>query len=163
MPNERLTESPDAAEAPSPAARAVWRTYFEAGQRLSHALEQRLKSECGMSLGDYNVLLLLVDAPGGSLRLGELARHMVFSPSRLTYQAGTLEKRGLIARSVCDDDRRGIVATITDEGRAAFRRAAAVHARQVDELFLTDLDESQLRTLHEVFSSLARRLDEQAG
>ena len=35
-----------------------------------------------LTLGDYNVLLLLSEAPENRLRMGQLASRMVFSPSR---------------------------------------------------------------------------------
>lgn len=117
----------------------AWRAYFEATQMLTEVLERRLKQDCGMSLADYNLLLLLYESPEGRLRLGELASRMVFSPSRITYQVKTLVARGLIDRRPVACDRRGFEAVLTDEGRSAFRRAAIEHARQVDELFLGDL------------------------
>ena len=68
----------------------AWRAYFEATQMLTEVLERRLKQDCGMSLADYNLLVLLYESPEGRLRLGELASRMVFSPSRITYQVKTL-------------------------------------------------------------------------
>ena len=50
----------------------AWRAYFEATQMLTEVLERRLKQDCGMSLADYNLLLLLYESPEGRLRLGEL-------------------------------------------------------------------------------------------
>ncbi|TFI41554.1 MarR family transcriptional regulator, partial [Micrococcus endophyticus] len=88
---------------------------------LSELLERGLKKNSGMSLADYNLLLLLYEAPEGRLRMGELASGMVFSPSRITYQVKTLVARGLIERRAAECDRRGFEAVLTDEGRTAFR------------------------------------------
>ncbi|WP_413230798.1 hypothetical protein [Micrococcus luteus] len=41
----------------------AWRAYFEATQMLTEVLERRLKQDCGMSLADYNLLLLLYESP----------------------------------------------------------------------------------------------------
>jgi len=138
----------------------AWRAYFEATQMLSEVLERRLKQDCGMSLADYNLLLLLYESPAGRLRMGELASRMVFSPSRITYQVKTLVARGLIDRRPASCDRRGYEAVLTDDGRAAFRRAAIGHARQVDELFLGHLEPGEAESLARIFSRLGRRLED---
>ena len=49
----------------------------------------------------------------------DLADGVVYSRSGLTYQAGLLEKAGLVdARARPPDDERSITVTITDAGRA---------------------------------------------
>lgn len=47
---------------------------------------------------------------------------MVYRRSGLTYQAGLLEKAGLIVRAPSPDDERAIIVTITDEGRRRLAR-----------------------------------------
>lgn len=148
---------------PADTAGQAWRAYFEATALLQDRLERSLKSGTGLHLADYNLLLLLSEAPGGHLRMGELASLMVFSPSRVTYQVKTLEKRGLVERRACVEDGRGQEAVITDAGRRLFRKAAALHAREVKEVFLDRLDETETETLLGVFSRLGRTLEEHDG
>jgi DNA-binding MarR family transcriptional regulator len=140
--------------------RRAWRAYFEATALLQDRLERTLRSGADLHLADYNLLLLLTEAPGGHLRMGELASLMVFSPSRVTYQVKTLEKRGLVERRACAEDGRGQEAVITDAGRHLFRKAAAMHSRQVKELFLDRLDEAETETLLRVFSRLGCALED---
>ena len=142
------------------AALQAWRAYFEATVLLQDRAERHLKEQVNLSLGDYNVLLLLSEAPGHRLRMGQLASQMVFSPSRLTYQVKTLEARGLVTRQPCSDDRRGSEAELTDAGRRVFRKAAAVHTRQVRQDFLDQLNEHETETLLQVFSRLGRSLED---
>ncbi|MEW1963866.1 MarR family transcriptional regulator [Micrococcus sp. NPDC078436] len=144
---------------PEGAAQQAWRAYFESTQMLSELLERGLKRDAGLSLADYNLLLLLYESPDGRLRLGELAGRMVFSPSRMTYQVKSLVARGLIERHPAERDRRGFEAVITDEGRRAFRRAAVHHAREIDDLFLSALEPGEAETLGRVFSRLGHRLE----
>lgn len=146
-------------DAPWPSSRRdVWRSYFESSAMLTQRLEQSLRAETGLSLADYNVLLLLTEAPEHRLRMGELARKLVFSPSRLTYLIGSLVRRGLVVRQDAVDDGRGKEASLTDAGAQAFRRAAVLHARDVDELFLDALSEQDLAVLARVFARLGRHL-----
>lgn len=154
------SSSTPAAEPTGPrAARHAWRAYFESTQMLQDQLERGLKAECGITLADYNLLLLLVESDGGRLRLGELASRMVFSPSRVTYQVKSLVARGLIERRRVECDRRGFEAVLTDAGRTAFRRAAVVHARQVDELFLDLLQPGEAEVLGRVFTRVGTALE----
>jgi DNA-binding MarR family transcriptional regulator len=96
-----MTESLDAVEL------AGWRAYVESSQLLLTRLEEDLRADSGLSFADYHVLVLLSEAPGQRLRMGELASRLVFSPSRLTYQISAMQRRGLVARQSCPDDRRG--------------------------------------------------------
>ncbi|NUL43764.1 MarR family transcriptional regulator [Cellulosimicrobium funkei] len=139
--------------------RQAWRAYFEATALLQDRLDRTLKESAELQLADYNLLLLLSEAPGGRLRMGQLARLMVFSPSRVTYQVKTLAQRGLVERCAAATDRRGAEAVITDAGRHLFRRAAALHSRQVQDLFLDQLEDGEAETLLRVFSRLGRSLE----
>lgn len=145
---------------PADTSRQAWRAYFEATALLQDRLERSLKAGVDLHLADYNLLLLLTEAPGGHLRMGELASLMVFSPSRVTYQVKTLEKRGLVERRACVEDGRGSEAVITDTGRSLFRKAATLHARQVKDLFMDRLDEQETETLLRVFSRLGCALED---
>lgn len=142
----------------SPARRDVWRRYFESSALLTDRLERSLREQTGLSLADYNVLLLLTEAPEHTLRMGELARRLVFSPSRLTYLVKTLTDRGLVDRRDCAQDGRGKEAVLTDTGRSAFRRAAVLHGRDVEALFLDGLDDRDAAVLDRVFTALTSRL-----
>lgn len=118
----------------SPKAQA-WRTFLETSSMISSKMEKRLHATTGLRLADYNVLLVLTEAEGNELRMGELAERMIFSPSRLSYQAKALQSRGLISRCTDSSDRRGMTASLTDEGRRVFREASAVHAHHIRQLF----------------------------
>lgn len=134
-----------------------WRRYFESSQRLLTRLEDDLR-DTGLSMADYHVLVLLSEAPGQRLRMGELASRLVFSPSRLTYQISSMERRGLVLRQTCPRDRRGSEAVLTAAGLLALREAAPVHLASVRQHFLDDLDETEIECLTRVFERLDRRL-----
>lgn len=136
----------------------AWRAYFETTALLSAELERRLKATSGMDLGDFNLLLVLIEAPGERLRLGELARAVAFGPGRLTYRLGNLEKRGWVRREACPDDRRGAEAVLTPEGHQAIRQARVHHARDVQELMIAHLTPAQSDALYEVFNDVRDRL-----
>lgn len=136
----------------------AWRAYFETTALLMAELERRMKADSGMDFGDFNVLLVLSEAPRQRLRLGELAKAVAFGPGRLTYRVDQLVKRGLVERAACPDDKRGFEAVLTAEGHRALRRARPLHARHVNELLLDHLTDAQTTALTEVFEPLRARL-----
>ncbi|MBQ1043265.1 MULTISPECIES: MarR family winged helix-turn-helix transcriptional regulator [unclassified Micromonospora] len=137
---------------------ACWRAYIESSQRLFTRLEDDLRADSDLSFADYHVLVLLSEAPGQRLRMGELADRLVFSPSRLTYQVTTMQKRGLVAKEACPADRRGSEAVLTAAGLLALREAAPHHLRSVRAHLIDDLDDAEVACLTRVFERLGRRL-----
>jgi DNA-binding MarR family transcriptional regulator len=137
---------------------ACWRAYIESSQRLFNQLEEELRATSDLSLADYQVLVLLSETPGQRLRMGELAGRLVFSPSRLTYQISSMERRGLVTRQACPDDRRGSEAVLTAAGLLTLREAAPQHAASVQQHLMHDLDEAEIACLTRVFDRLGDRL-----
>lgn len=137
---------------------ACWRAYIESSQRLFNKLEDELRATSELSLADYQVLVLLSETPGQRLRMGELAGQLVFSPSRLTYQISSMEKRGLVTRQPCPADRRGSEAVLTASGLLTLQQAAPQHAAAVRQYLMDDLSESEIAALTRVFERLGERL-----
>ncbi|RKN39343.1 MarR family winged helix-turn-helix transcriptional regulator [Micromonospora endolithica] len=137
---------------------AAWRAYIEASQRLFTQLEEDLRAASDLSFADYHVLVLLSEAPGQRLRMGELAGRLVFSPSRLTYQISSMQKRGLVAKESCPADRRGSEAVLTAAGLLALREAAPPHLSSVRTHLMDGLDDAEVACLHRIFERLGRRL-----
>ena len=141
--------------------RQAWRAYIEASLQLEEHLDADLRAASGLSMIDYHVLLLLSEAPQQRLRMGRLARQMVFAPSRLTYQITAMEKRGLVVRERSPEDQRGLRAVLTATGLHALRCAAPHHRATVRAQFVDELDETELQTLLRVFGRLRSRLEGQ--
>ncbi|GAA4284865.1 MarR family winged helix-turn-helix transcriptional regulator [Brevibacterium daeguense] len=113
----------------------AWREYFETAQRLTTRLDAELKSGTGLSLSDYNLLLVLVEAPNRTLRMSVLADRLVFSAPRLNYRIGVLEEKGWVVKSASPDDRRAHLVTLTDEGFRRFLGAGRVHRAHIEKFF----------------------------
>src|ERR1051325_1426402 len=100
---------------------------IEVSSLLRHAIEQQLRDAGDLSYVQFQLLARLGDAPDGSHRMTDLADGVVYSRSGLTYQAGLLEKAGLVTRAPSPDDERGVTVTITDAGRARLARVVPGH------------------------------------
>ncbi len=114
---------------------------------MTKALDAELLREHGLPLSSYEVLLFLADAPGGSMRMSELAQGALLSRSGLTRLVDRMERDGLLRRERCADDARGYNAVITEDGRDLFRRARATHLEGVRERFLRHLSDQDLQAL----------------
>ena len=73
---------------------------------LRHAVERQLREAGDLSYVQFQLLARLGDSPTGSHRMTDLADGVVYSRSGLTYQAGLLEKAGLVMRARSQDDER---------------------------------------------------------
>lgn len=142
----------------SAAHQRAWRAYIETSLLLETHLDEDLRAATGLSLIDYHVLLLLAEAPYRRLRMTDLAARMVFSPSRVTYQVKSMERRGLVVRQPSSTDKRVHYAVLTASGLEALRDAVPHHVGTVQSLFTDDLDEHELCVLVDVFTRLRQRL-----
>jgi DNA-binding MarR family transcriptional regulator len=99
--------------------------------RVREALEHALQREHRLSLSEYEVLRRLSDSPEGHRRIQELAEEIHLSQSALSRLVQRLEEDGYVCRTMCDHDRRGVFACVTDAGRKAQSEA---HPTQVSVL-----------------------------
>lgn len=122
----------------SPTEQEAWRAIVEfCGHITSGADVDVLRH--GLSGSDYEVLVRLAEAGSVGIRMSELAALVLVSKSRLTYRIDRMERRGLVYRRVCESDRRGFIAEITEHGRTLLAEAELDHvlgvrARLVDRL-----------------------------
>jgi DNA-binding MarR family transcriptional regulator len=100
----------------------AWRGVLECHARVWGALEKTLQREHGLGVSEFEVLERLATA-SADCRMQELAGVVHLSQSALSRLVGRLEADGLVHRSMCTDDRRGIFACLTDEGRARYEAA----------------------------------------
>lgn len=138
--------------------RRAWLAFLTAGGLLNRRLEQQLERDAGLSHPQYEILVRLADAPGGELRMSELAAALLDSKSKLTYQIDRLEHAGLVRRRSCPTDMRAVYAVLTDTGREALERAAPGHVAAVRELFIDVLTPEQLAAIAEGLERVGRRL-----
>ena len=121
---------------------------MEVAGLLRHAVEQQLREDGDLSYVQFQLLArLALDSPTGSERMTDLADGVVYSRSGLTYQAGLLEKAGLVARAPSTEDDRGITVTITDAGRALLAAVLPGHVEVIRDLLLQPLSREQVEAL----------------
>jgi DNA-binding MarR family transcriptional regulator len=110
-----------------------WNELESEHARVREALEHRLQREHRLSLSEYEVLRRLSESPEGHRRIQELGEEIHLSQSALSRLVQRLEDDGYVARKVCDHDRRGVFACVTDAGREAQADARPTHAAVLSE------------------------------
>ncbi|MGI3782213.1 MAG: MarR family winged helix-turn-helix transcriptional regulator [Janthinobacterium lividum] len=117
----------------------VWRTWLLGSAVLNERLDAQLR-EHDLDLAEYEILVTLSESADRQLRMAELADAVHQSRSRLTHTVTRMEKRGLIERSTCPVDRRGVWANLTDAGHRLLEDAAPSHVECVRRNFVDAVD-----------------------
>ena len=124
---------------------------MEAVSLLQHHVERHLRTEGDLSYVQFQLLARLADAHG-QLTMTQLADGVVYSRSGLTYQAGLLEKGGLITRGPSPDDERATLVTITENGLTVLGRVLPGHIQVVRRLLFDPLTGDDLHHLGDIMT-----------
>ena len=87
----------------------------------------------GLTFARYEVLRLLSFSSAGAMPMTRMGSLLQVHPTSVTSAVDRLEKQGYVARSRRDSDRRVVLATITDAGRAVVDEATVGLNREVFE------------------------------
>jgi DNA-binding MarR family transcriptional regulator len=101
----------------------AWSETLRRHARVSCALERELQTAHGLGVSEFEVLEWLAVHGKDDCRMQELSEGVHLSQSALSRLVGRLEADGLVFRRLCQADRRGIYACITDEGRSRYEAA----------------------------------------
>ena len=126
---------------------AAYLDLIEVTSVLRHEVERQLRDAGDLTYVQFQLLATLDHSPTGSHRMTDLADGVVYSRSGLTYQAGLLEKAGLITRAPSRDDERSMTVTITDTGRARLAKVFPGHVEIVRQLLFEPLSRGDVETL----------------
>lgn len=140
-----------------PTELAAWRAVIENAQFLIDAIGADL-TPTGLSLGEYQVLVHLSEAPDERMRMVDLAARLRLSPSGLTRRIDRLVDGGLVERCACEHDRRVMHAQLTAAGHAKLVDSYPRHLASVRRRFVDPLAPSTLDALAIAFTALGRSL-----
>ena len=121
-------------------------------------VERDLQRDANLPFAYYDILVILSESPGRSLRMSDLAEASLSSRSRLSHAVARLEAAGWVRRESCPSDRRGQSAVLTDEGYKVLQAAAPDHVESVRAHLFDQLSPAQLEALRDINETLARHL-----
>ncbi len=132
----------------------LWRGFISSSAAVIQSIEADLKTSAGMSLGDYEVLVHLSEAPENRMTMSELSGRLYNSKSRVTQHIDRMEKRGLVSREQSPLDRRSTFAVITQEGQAAIAEASREHVESVRTHFMDFFNPEEAKSAADGFDRL---------
>ena len=136
----------------------AWRAYLVGTTLLMDRLDRELREQHDLSLPEYEILVRLSEAPNRRLRMAVLADSVSHSRSRVTHTVTRMEKEGLVERSSCEADGRGVEALLTDKGRVTLEEAAPTHVAGVRELLVNLADGDDFEAVGRVFDAVTDKL-----
>jgi DNA-binding MarR family transcriptional regulator len=136
---------------------APWRVFLLAHARVVRRLDEELRAEHDLTVGEYDALLTIAQAPERRIRMRQLADQVILSKSGVTRLVDRLVDDGLVERTACLADARGAEAVLTERGLTRLRAASKTHLRGIHEHFLAGLDSDDLRVIERTMSALARQ------
>ncbi|MFD9393561.1 MarR family winged helix-turn-helix transcriptional regulator [Streptomyces sp. NPDC060000] len=168
------TPEPDADADAEPAAEAAARAansrlvrdfglLIKSATRLEQRIDTALRRDCGISHTMLEVLIRLCRGPGEEISQRQLADDLTLTSSGTTRLIDRMEEAGLVRRVPSPEDRRVALVEPTTEGRGTFLRAAAVHARLVEQFFVGPLAADDYVRLTHALSEIDKTLREATG
>lgn len=116
-----------------------WRDILALHARTQCELD-RVLGEHGLCASDFEVLDILAGSRGPkgcAYRVQEISERVHLSQSALSRLVARLEREGLVERTMCPEDRRGVRVALTRQGRALHGKVLpvqrAVLARMLPE------------------------------
>jgi DNA-binding MarR family transcriptional regulator len=140
-------------QAIEPAVRA-WTRLLRASALTTRLLSAELQEAHGLTINDFEALLVLSHAEGGRLKRVGLARNLLLTPSGITRLLQGLEDAGLVERASCATDLRVTYAQITDAGRDKLEAAADAHITSIRTLLEEHFARDELDAIAEILGKL---------
>jgi DNA-binding MarR family transcriptional regulator len=135
---------------------APWRAFLLAHARIVRRLDEELRAEHDLTIGEYDALVTIAQAPDRRIRMRQLADEVILSKSGVTRLIDRLVDDGLVERSACLSDARGAEAVLTERGLTRLRAASTTHLRGIHEHFLAIFGDDDLQAMERTMTSIAR-------
>ena len=138
-------------------AREAWHRLLQVSSRVLRELDRSLDREQRMMVSEFDVLITLDNAPGGRLRMTDLAEAAMLSSGGMTRIVVRLEQRGLVRRDPDPDDARAFHASLTDAGRSSLAQARITHDNVIANLLGDRLTPREVQTLTRTLAKILKQ------
>jgi DNA-binding MarR family transcriptional regulator len=117
-------------------------------------INAQLVADHGLTINDYECMLLLARAEERRMRRVDLAEQLILTASGVTRLLDGLEKEGWVDRAACASDRRVTYAVLTDEGYEKLRDASKSHIADLRTFFEARYSSEELEQLAQLLGRL---------
>lgn len=119
---------------------------------LWNGIDARLQQECSVTLGTFNVLLVISDT--AHCRVNDLAAALSITVGGSSQAVDRIEARGLLERKPNPANRRSSLLELTASGRRTLESAGAVFDSELHSWFAGPLTSGALETLSQDLAKL---------
>jgi DNA-binding MarR family transcriptional regulator len=137
-----------------PRAVDAWIRLLRGHAGMRRAVTAQLQADHGLTVNEYEALLLLSHAEDNHMRRVDLADSLQLTPSGVTRLLDGLRERGFVDRSSCSSDARVAYAVLVDAGRAKIQEASCSHVAAIKALFEERYSPAEIETLAELLGRL---------
>ena len=116
-----------------------WRKLSFSVGRINQRLEEALSSQCGLLQSEFDLLGVLLHSRAESLRMSELQKQLLLTPSGMTRVVSRLVQKKLLKKLTVSDDKRGFSVALLPRGLAVYLRAKDVCAEVLNDPELAPL------------------------
>lgn len=124
--------------------------------RLSKLLGQH-----GLNYTELQTLgALIVGGPPYEAKPNAISRHNLLTSGGMTNVLTRMEKKGLIERRKDEQDRRGVIVSVTEQGLAAFE-AVIVRENEIEHQLLQKIEPSDREAVSGILRQILLSIDEE--
>ncbi|AXF57291.1 MarR family winged helix-turn-helix transcriptional regulator [Salicibibacter kimchii] len=128
--------------------------------KAEHAVASATQADMkryGLTPSEFAVLELLYHK--GDQPIQQLGKRILLTSGSITYVVDKLEKKGLLERVRCTEDRRVVYASINEEGKSFMARVFPQHRESVHNMF-EQLSYEEKETMIELLKRVGLSLGE---
>lgn len=122
---------------------------------VSHQIKDVL-DQYGLTHVQYNVLRILKGAKGEPMTAGAIKEVLLFRSTDLTRLIDRLEKKQLVKRGICRENRRKVDISISEEGLALLDKVSPAIKAQTNAYYSKNLSEDEAQTFNRLLDKLRK-------
>lgn len=132
----------------------VWVRLLRGHAATRRSFDAQLQGDHGLTVNDFEALLLLSRAEDNQMRRIDLADGLQLTASGVTRLLDGLEKLGLVEKATCAKDARVTYAVLTEAGAQKLEEASCSHVAAIKALFEERYTRNEIATLAELLARL---------
>ena len=132
----------------------AWVRLLRGHAGMRRVVSAQLQEDHGLTVNEYETLLLLSHADRNAMRGVDLANSLQLTPSGVTRLLAGLRERGFVEKLSCEEDARVTYAALQEAGREKLAEASCSHVAAIRALFEERYSANELRTLTELLDRL---------
>ncbi|RKQ28798.1 MarR family winged helix-turn-helix transcriptional regulator [Oceanobacillus halophilus] len=128
--------------------------------KANKTLEEVVKKDIsghGMRTSDFAILEALYHK--GKQTIKQISEAVLINTGSITYVIDKLEKKGLLEREPCKDDRRVVYIQLTDKGKKLMAEIFPLHQKVIEEVF-EDVNEEEKEIVIDVLKRIGKKGDQ---